>query len=243
MCTIGGKINKKLTLFKNCDLVKNIEFYKPKIKKGKYKYIAFTRRGISGLYAGINQFGLSIVAADTYTKKRYKAKPYTVYNIFKCYEKIIADYKNVDDALNFLKKYYTSKICVPDLIIIGDKKKIAVFEFIPKKKFGIEIIKKGNILRTNQFKILKGGKNKNEDPESYIRYNNAFKIINKNISFTKLLKDHHDGPSKFSICRHGKKSEYKTQASIIMATGKKIKAYYIINNYPCKEHYKEIELC
>ena len=242
MCTIGAKISRKLTLFKNCDLIEDSNFYKPKIKKGIYKYIAFTREGRPGLYAGINQFGLGIVTADTYTKKIYKAKPHTIYNIFKGYEKTIADYRNVDEGINFLKKYYTSKINVPDLIILGDKEKIAVLEFIPKKKFGIKIIKKGNILRTNQFKILNGGKNKNEDLESYTRYNNALKIINKNCSFIKLLKDHHNGPSKFSICRHGKKGEYKSRASVIMVAGKKIKAYYIINNYPCKDLYRKVEL-
>ncbi|MBI4652927.1 hypothetical protein HY750_01605 [Candidatus Kuenenbacteria bacterium] len=110
MCTIGGKINKKLTLFKNCDLIKNTKFYKPQIKKGKYKYIAFTRQGRPGIYAGINQFGFGIVAADTYTKKKYKAKPHTIDNILKGYEKTIVDYKNVDEGIAFLKKYFTSKI-------------------------------------------------------------------------------------------------------------------------------------
>ena len=102
------------------------------------------------------------------------------------------------------------------------------------------------ILRTTQFRILKGGKNKNEDPESYIRFGNALNIIKKNSnlkSFMKLCKNHKNGPSKFSICRHGKRKEYKTQASVIMTANKEIKAYYIINNYPCRKKYKEVKLC
>ena len=63
------------------------------------------------------------MAADTYTKKKYKAKPYTTYNIFKGYEKTIANYKNTDQAIKFLKNHYKNKIkVVPDLIIIADKK-------------------------------------------------------------------------------------------------------------------------
>jgi hypothetical protein len=246
MCTIGAVLKTELILFKNCDLKKNTLFYQPKIKKGKYKYLAMTRKGRPGCWAGINEFGLGIVAADTYTKKEYMAKPYTTYNIFKGYEKTISDHKNVDDALVFLKDYYKKKIKhVPDLLILGDKKKIAVFEFIPPNKLGIKIKNKGFILRTNQFKLLDGGKNKKEDPESYIRFENALRFVKKaNLSSIKMLcSDHKDGPSKFSVCRHGKKGEYKTRASVIMTARKNIKSYYILNNNPCNMSYKKVKLC
>lgn len=246
MCTIGAVINKGLILFKNCDLKKDVVFFKPKKLEGKYKYLAFTRKGRPGLWAGINEFGLGLVAADTYTKKEYKAKPYTVYNIFKGYEKTIADCKNTDEAISFLKSYYKNKIkVVPDLAIVADKNKIAAFEFAPGNKFGIKF-SKNFILRTNQFKILKGGKNKNEDPESHIRFNNALKIMQKNSSLNSIMelcKDHKNGLSRFSICRHGAKGEYKTKATTIMAANKEVKAYYIINNFPCKKKYQEVKLC
>ncbi len=247
MCTIGSTLNNELIIFKNCDLIKETKFYKPKIRKGKYKYLAFARRGKPGLWAGINQFGLGIVAADTYTKKKYRAKPYTLYNIFKGYEKTVSDFKNVDEAINFLKEHYKNKIkVVPDLIIVADRNQMAVFEFIPPDKFGIRIKNKGYILRTNQFRILKGGRDENEDPESYIRLNNALKIIQKNDSLSsikRLCKNHKNGPGKFSICRHGKTEEHKTQASVIMTAGKEVKAYFIVNNFPCKGKYQEVKLC
>ena len=248
MCTIGAiNFNQKLILFKNCDLKKDIIFNKPKRLKGKYNYLAFTRKGRPGLWAGINQFGLGIVAADTYTKKIYKTKPYTIYNIFKGYEKTISNHKNVDEALNFLKDFYKNKIkVVPDLVMVADKNKMAVLEFIPPNNFGIQIKKGGYLLRTNQFKILKGGRNKNQDPESHVRFENALKKIKKSKSVNSVIslcRDHTSGPSKFSICRHGKNNEFKTQASVIMTVGKTVKAYYIINKFPCQAKYQTIELC
>ena len=110
----------------------------------------------------------------------------------------------------------------------------------------IKIKKNGYLLRTNQFKILKGGKNKNQDPESYMRFKNAFKKIKRSKSVDSIInlcRDHTSGPSKFSVCRHGKNDEFKTQASAIMVADKTIRAYYVINNFPCQKKYQLIKLC
>lgn len=247
MCTIGAvNISRKLIIFKNCDLKDRVVFNKPKALKGRYYYLAFTRNNRPGLWAGINQFGLGIVAASAYTKKIYKAKPYTIYNIFKGYEKMISNHKSVDEAICFLKNFYKNKIkIVPDIVIIADRNKIAVLEFTPPNNFGIKIKKNGYLLRTNQFQILKGGKNKNQDSESYIRFKNAFKKIKRSKSVNSIInlcRDHTSGPSKFSVCRHGKNNEFKTQASVIMVANKTIRAYYVINNFPCQKKYQIIKL-
>lgn len=243
MCTIGATIDKETTIFKNCDLIDTTLFYEPKIKQGKCRYIAFSRKGNPGIYAGINEFGLGIVAADTYTKKKYTEEPTTAAYIFNGYEKTVASFKNVDVGLNFLKKYYSSKVCIPDMLLLADKKKAAVFEFIPEKEFGIKVWSKGVVLRTNQFLILKGGKDRNEDVESYVRYDAATKLLADKISIAEILKNHSRGLSKFSVCRHGNKGEFNTQASIIMYAGEKVNAQYVINDSPCHANYKTIELC
>ena len=247
MCTIGAVLNDKgLSIFKNCDLTKNVTFYKPKKRKGKYKYLGFTRKSRPGIWAGINEKGLGIVSADTYTKKNYKARPWTINKIFQGNEKVISKNKNVKQAIHFLKSKYKNEIKdVPDLIILGDKNNIAVFEFTPPDKFGVKIKEKGYVLRTNQFQILKGGMSRKEDPQSYKRFDRAKELIGKSTnlnSIKSLCKDHKNGPSKFSICRHGKNNEYKTQASAIMTHNKNTKAYYVKNNYPCKEKYKKVKL-
>jgi len=249
MCTIGVINNKnKLIIFKNCDLKDKVLFYKPKKRNGKYCYLAFTRNNMPGLWAGINQFGLAIVAADTYTKKIYKSDTQTSNNIFKGYEKTVSDHKNVNEALSFLKNFYKNKIkLVPDIVMVADRDKMAVLEFAPPNSFGIKIKKRGYLLRTNQFKILKGGKNKSRDPESHIRFESALKRIESFESvgsIINLCRDHVNGPSKFSVCRHGKNNEFKTQASAIMvASDKTIEAYYVINSFPCQKKYQTIKLC
>jgi len=248
MCTIGATNNSgKLVIFKNCDLENKVTFNKPQKIKGRYYYLAFTRNNTPGLWAGINQFGLGIVAASVYTKKTYKASPHTTHNIFKGYEKTISNHKNVDEAIRFLKNFYKNKIkIVPDLVMIADRDKMAVLEFTPPNDFGIKIKKNGYLLRTNQFKILKGGKNENQDPESYMRFKNAFKKIKRSKSVDSIInlcRDHTSGPSKFSVCRHGKNNEFKTQASAIMVADKTIRAYYVINNFPCQKKYQLIKLC
>lgn len=130
------------------------------------------------------------------------------------------------------------------MLILGDRKKIAAFEFSPPNKFGIGVKTKGFVLRTNQFKILKGGKGKKEDPESYSRFINASDFIKKGsiTDIKNLCCDHQDGPSRFSICRHGIEEEYRTMASVIMVIGDKIKINYVLNSKPCRKKYKEIEL-
>lgn len=115
MRTIGAVYNKGLILFKNCDLAKKINFLKPTVKRAKYRYIVFTRKDMHGVWARINERGLGIVAADTYTKKKYRTEPYTRYNIFKGYEKLISDFRSVDEAEGFLEKYYFTKISVSNL--------------------------------------------------------------------------------------------------------------------------------
>ena len=244
MCTIGAVYGgKELILFKNCDMVKKGKFYRPKKRKGKYEYLAFTRKGRPGLWAGINEYGLGIVAADTYTKKEYKAKKSVVDEIFRGYEKAIADFKTTDEAVKFLKKFYKSRIkIVPDLLILADRKKATAFEFTPPNKFGLKSVSKGFVLRTNQFKILGGGKNRKEDPESHIRFANALALLKKDSSvkgIERLCRNHRSGPGKCSVCRHGKKGGYKSQASAIMVAGKGVKAHYIINGFPCKQDYVE----
>lgn len=244
MCTIGGYIdNKTTTTFKNCDLINNTTFFTPVIIQGKYRYIAFQREGRPGIYAGINEYGLSIVAADTYTKKEYEEGPNTVDNIFMAYERTIANHKNIDDALPFLKGFYSTKITIPDMIILADRQKIVVIEFTPGMKFGIKECTNGHVARTNQFRILSGGKNRLEDPESFIRYDTVSKLQTTNEPTPLILNDHTNGPSQFSVCRHGKRGEFNTQASIILTTDDKTtEAKYIINNHPCNDVYSTVTL-
>lgn len=246
MCTIGAVINKKTILFKNCDLIKITHFYNPEVRQGKYKYIAFSRKGRPGIWAGINEKRLGIVAADAYTKDKYKLKPHTANKIFKAYEKLVADFPNLKTGEKFLKNYYLRKIRVPDLIIIADKKSAEVIEFTPPNKWITKKIKKGFLVRSNHFILSAGAVKREDDLSTYIRYETAYNLLSKIKTLINgiknLSKNHQSGPGINSICRHGKKNGYKTQASTIMVADKKISAYYIINQFPCRGKYKKITL-
>ena len=59
----------------------------------------------------------------------------------------------------------------------------------------------------------------------------------------RLCKDHINGPSAFSICRHGGEGEYKTLCSSIIEIGdNEITSHYIVNRFPCESEYKTLSL-
>lgn len=246
MCTAGAILeNKELILFKNLDLKKRVRIFVPKILKGKYKYIGCKRQGRPGIWAGINNQGLGLVATSALTNKKYQTQEKTINKIF--YEKTISNCKNTKEAFKLLKNFYQKEIFSPDIVLIADFKKALIFEFSPEN-LKIKEIKFGFILRTNHFCLLTGAISKNKCPNTYLRYKQAKKILDHNKSFESiknLCKNHSNGPSINSICCHGKKEKNKTVASVIMKASKDLKnisCYYVINNYPCRAEYKIIKL-
>ena len=72
MCTIGAFFNNEHTIsFKQCDLIKPTLFYAPEILDGinGIRYTKFGREGNTRSWCGINNFGVSFSAADSYLKK------------------------------------------------------------------------------------------------------------------------------------------------------------------------------
>ena len=70
MCTIGTVFDgSTVCTFKQCDLTDPTTFYVPEQRQGKAgSYLAMTRAGKPGLWAGANEQGVSFVAADNYTR-------------------------------------------------------------------------------------------------------------------------------------------------------------------------------
>ena len=246
MCTIGTVLNKKTILFKNCDLVKKTYFYSPEIRQGKYRYIAFSRKGRAGIWAGINEKGLGIVGADAHTKKKYRAKPHVINKLFKINEKLVADFSNLKEGMDFLRNFYLNEVTVPDLIIVADKKSAVVIEFTPPNKWITKSIRKGILVRSNHFIISSGALEREKDSSSYLRHEMAFDLLSKKKisvgSIRSLCRNHQNGPSENSICRHDERNGYRTQASVIMLADKKVSSYYMINRFPCRRKYKKITI-
>ncbi|VFQ44606.1 hypothetical protein [Desulfoluna butyratoxydans] len=124
MCTIGTVFDASVVRsFKQCDLTDPTTFYPPEERQGKAgTYLALTRLGRPGLWAGGNTSGVTFTAADNYTREltaresnspfrlvrtnTYQGSNSSVDSLFLAYEKAVADYDNAQDAANSLADFY-----------------------------------------------------------------------------------------------------------------------------------------
>jgi len=262
MCTIGVtyKKNKGFILFKNRDLNQVKENPDPVIAKGEIgKYIKF---GVSsgkkkpGVWGGVNDSGVGILGADGNSLQNFTGKGYTNgEKTWETYEEVLSKTDNVRDAYKFLIDAYEDQNIggTGDIILIADTDRAAVLEYLPHK-WGIEFIENHqDVIRTNFFQIMQHIRPPRDMDSvtlsSHLRFERAFQIIsqtNKNPDvemIKKLCQDHWNGPSEYSICRHGGKDKYNTLCSAIMdVQNDAIHAHYIMNNHPCNERYKIISL-
>ena len=69
MCTIGVAFSGgNICTFKQCDLIPVTRFNEPDVRRGSNgvgTYIAMTRQGSDGIWAGVNDAGVGFVAADS----------------------------------------------------------------------------------------------------------------------------------------------------------------------------------
>ena len=246
MCTIGVVFSEDMTyVFKNRDLTETVEMDSPEIRKGKYKYIAFPRPE-GGIWFGANENGIALTASDAHTIRKYLPQKGAGDKITAIYEDIIANSSTLKEAEKIMVNSFKKQIKVPDMLIITDSKKATVYEYTPEKQ-EIQRKTKGAILRANSFLVLKGALDRINDPSSHLRYERAKQMLSGKINLAqikKTLRDHKNGPSEFSICRHGKEeSEYTTQYSVIAEIkNKTINICYLANKNPCAGAYKKITL-
>jgi len=122
MCTIGTVFDASVVRsFKQCDLTKPTTFYPPEERQGKAgPYLALTRQGKPGLWAGGNACGVTFTAADNYTRditagqrplrlvrtNTYQGSEKPVDPLFLAYERAVADYDNAQDAADSLADFY-----------------------------------------------------------------------------------------------------------------------------------------
>lgn len=160
MCTIGFLYaDGAVYTFKQCDLTKQTLFYDPEIMSGTAgRYMAFRRDGRPGIWAGVNQSGVSFVAADYYTNSdpgtpdvsppaRFLATNThldpndDVDRLFKAYEFSIASYANARSAISYLANWYLSEgnpsdpqhpnFKYPDIALLADGKEGMFLEYYP----------------------------------------------------------------------------------------------------------------
>lgn len=236
MCIIGSVFDtEKIFTFKQCDLSQKVKFFEPEIRTGKAgKYIAFAREGRPGIWAGINNYGVSFTAADVYTTKEYEVSDHQVNNLFLHYEQSIADFQTARKAIDFLKSFFLEKFPAPDKVLISDRKESIYLEFSPEEGCREKIISQNFLVSTNHFDSLSGSVSQQENPSTYIRLKRAKEILEKNPlkkGIKKLLQDENEGKSENSICRYSQKDrEFFTQAVVLFTVSpKNISVEYVVN--------------
>ena len=160
MCTIGTTFGKTVVRsFKQCDLTEQTTFHPPQERIGQVgRYIAMTRVGRLGLWAGGNERGVTFTAADNYTLSLEIGDNKTIYtprltssniepnndvdSLFYAYEKAVADYDNAGDAAAFLSDFYLNgdikypgPFSSPDIALFSDLKQSIYIEYSPTGDF------------------------------------------------------------------------------------------------------------
>ena len=262
MCTVGAVHNNNgsLYVFKNRDLIEMRKNPDPVISEmDGCKYIKF---GIDesgtkpGVWAGVNEHGLSIVGADGNSLINYVGPEYgSGEKTWVAYEEVLAHCKDVAEAYSFITDFYTKNRIggTGDIIILADRNRSAAIEYT-MDLWSIQF--NGNTpytIRTNFFVNLPHIRPKPETSSLHLssahRYARALGLLSHTSSDTglddvkRILCDRENGPGALSILREGGTSEYKTVCSVIFEiTATRIQAHYILNQKPAVDKYQMIVL-
>ncbi|MBT6158218.1 MAG: hypothetical protein HOK71_04810 [Planctomycetaceae bacterium] len=228
------------------------DFLLPEVAQGAgdIRYFPFLRVGSKGPWAGVNNYGVSFVAADNYL-----AFNETVGNsiravdqdIFAACTKIISDFKTAEGAKEYMVDFYKG-FDSPDILLVTDSTSAY---FIESFNGNIECIERTEqfFASTNHMRMLYGGVPYGQNHSTYLRLARAEEILQKNSDATgvlNLLRDQYYGDSVFSICRVDRspppqEQPYYTQATAIMyANETTVNCVYQINGNPRTNPYSSV---
>lgn len=229
MCTIGSSFYRMngvdvRSVFKQCDLVNPTQFLTPIVKTAVNKlgdadmpetirYVAFTRiRGNEcPAWAGINEYGVSFVAADSYLdKNKVSPKKNAVLNsdtVFDMYLRIITSYTSAKEAVMMAKKFYETveyADLLTDILLIADEREMYFIETVNKK---VRIIQRnvGHFASTNHCRMFYEAASYEQNHSTYLRLDRAEKILQSRSDINgigDLLRDSYYGKTVWSVCRY-----------------------------------------
>lgn len=249
MCTIGNSFYKlngttMQSVFKQCDLVSKTTFLTPYVKtttsdKGT-KYVAFTREKGEECpsWAGVNEYGVNFVAADSYMDKQGLTQNILrgsdQASVFDMYLKIITDFTTAEDAVKMAKKFYETQNYgspLTDILMICDEKETFFIETYNKE---VRILRRhqGHFASTNHCRMVYGAITYEQNHSTYLRLERAEQILQIKSDLEgigNVLRDSYYGESVWSICRYPYTSDaeigeinqlkdeelYYTQAAVI----------------------------
>lgn len=242
MCTIGVVFEGgNIHTFKQCDLIPVTTFNEPDVRSGTNgvgSYIAMTRQGSDGIWAGVNNAGVGFVAADSYTTTA--ADYYTTGDqleaLFAAYEASISSYTTATEAATHLAAFYRdtgngAPFPAPDISMLTgwrDAEKtqpIAIFiEYMPNpyNQEPVRTIERsdGHFASTNNFRLQPDSVNYPANHSTYLRLRRAEMILQGEPSMNgikTLLTDQYYGKTELSICRETAYigQEFHTQATAL----------------------------
>lgn len=229
MCTIGSAfydINGvgMQSVFKQCDLINKTTFIKPEVKTNNnsgIRYVPFTREkgNETPTWAGINEYGVSFVAADSYLdsqKEDYCKSPEKKSDsVFDMYLKIISSYKTAEEAVVMAKEFYETETYtdptdpLTDILLISDAKNMYFIETVNKK---VRIIHRtnGHFASTNHCRMFFEAVPYEQNHSTYLRLDRAEKILQTKPDIDgigDLLRDSYYGKTVWSVCRYAHLTE------------------------------------
>ena len=219
MCTIGNSFcspngYKTNVVFKQCDLVYATDFIQPvvKLSEKSIKYVAFTRNkgGSTPAWAGVNEYGVSFVAADSYLKKegdKFRESVKNSASVFDMYLKIITDFKCARDAVAMASCFYKNEQYADertDILMIADKDESYFIETLNGE---VRIVKRtnGHFVSTNHCRMFYDAAPYSQNHSTYLRLQRAENLLLKrddNTGVGDLLRDSYYGKTVWSICRY-----------------------------------------
>lgn len=248
MCSIGSVFTSDgVYVYKQCDLTVTKQFYEPEIRFGAAPYIAMTRQGRPGIWAGLNRNGVSFVAADAYTNRTYDTPDDAVDALFAAYEASVANSGSAREAAKILESFYRSgyKQALfpgPDIALFADASEAIFIEYTPGPCNHDPIreitVNKNFFASTNHFRLQPDAVVYDANHSTYLRLARAETILEKDPNHTgimNLLVDQYYGPSELSICRVQEyPGEYFTQATVVFSS--RLTCEYQINGNPIDHH-------
>lgn len=266
-CTIGAiYTHSGLMIFKNRDLLmlpSATSLPEPAIGIGQVPYIGFGT-GKSGVWAGINGYGLGIVGADGNGASDLIGQGYGDGSLtWEAYEYVLANFKSVKQAFPWLISFYEQHRIggAGDIVLLADMSEALIAEYARPGIWGLHFCRPEfasehhppYLVRTNFFITLAQYRPQKETSPVHLsseaRYKSAVSHLARigpkaSISdVVSLLRSHNYGLTPFSNCRHSSDHEYNTVASAILVAGSDgIFADYVLNAHPCEKEYSILPL-
>lgn len=247
MCSIGAVfVSGGVYLYKQCDLTLKKEFHDPVVRHARLPYLAMTREGRPGLWAGLNAGGVAFVAADAYTNRTYETPDAAVNALFNAYESSIANATSARDAADALEHFYLAGYLNalfpgPDIALFADAKQAIFIEFTPGSNnhnpIREVVVNRGFFASTNHFRVQPDAVVYESNHSTYLRLERAETILQKDPThdgIMNLLIDRYYGPSELSVCRVAQyPGEYFTQATVLFgAKPGALSCEYQVNGNP-----------